>query len=503
MKIIPLSSRVFLFCLAGVIFFGYSFALSNSFKTDDDRIVIVANQALRDASGLEAIVTGSISGDRAYYRPMVSLSHFAEYQLFGLNALFYYLTNILLHAANAFSVFFLLKKFIQQQSLVQLMAFFYAIHPIHWAAVSNVAGRPILLSAFFVLAAFNLAFSPRQSLNILSLACFAFALLSKESAVMFPFVFAVFLFFQTGETKLSTLKRTSGYLAVLALYFVLRGALAMTNVAHWRNAQEFILGTATFIKSVLLYLRLLVLPLDLHFDRSVAVLNTYQWPLAVILFAVAIVFLAAVIRLRRQLTGTEKFFIVWFFLELVPVSSVLVLIGVQPGFVLAGEQFLYVASIPALGLFVLLAKRFGAYLTRKNVLSPRAGYFVIIALGFFYSVTLITMAMHARSETLMYKRTLHFAPHNLRVRRALGVQLVLQEKLEEAGRHFKITCRANPLDAFSCISLGKTLADQGLYEEALGEYKRVKNPGNYRELLAHNIAAVEQILEKRKMKEGR
>jgi len=58
----------------------------------------------------------------------------------------------------------------------------FAVHPIHTEAVTSIVGRPELLAAGFLLAAWILHL---RDLQIPALICFALALLSKESAASF------------------------------------------------------------------------------------------------------------------------------------------------------------------------------------------------------------------------------------------------------------------------------------------------------------------------------
>ena len=73
----------------------YSFMLQESFETLDDEVSIVKNPLITSFSNLPQIFKTSFFEGNAYYRPLVTTSFMVEYHFFGLNAYFYYVTNML------------------------------------------------------------------------------------------------------------------------------------------------------------------------------------------------------------------------------------------------------------------------------------------------------------------------------------------------------------------------------------------------------------------------
>ena len=146
---------VFALILCGLL--AHVVVLGGSFKTMDDETSIVTNQNLRSFSSLGRIFGGSFfNGDNTYYRPLVTFSFLLDYQIAGLKAFFYYLTNLLLHLANAVLLFFTFNVLLKKKSLSFPAALLFVVHPVQWEAVANIAGRSILLCAFWQFAAFLL-----------------------------------------------------------------------------------------------------------------------------------------------------------------------------------------------------------------------------------------------------------------------------------------------------------------------------------------------------------
>ena len=116
----------------------------------------------------------------SHYRPLQTISYWADFQLWKLNTFGYHLHNILLHAINGglFLAFLLALK--KHPIAAGLATFIYCIHPLHTASVAYVAGRPDLLVAAFLLLTLLCIVKER-----IGLACFflGLGLLSKEMAL--------------------------------------------------------------------------------------------------------------------------------------------------------------------------------------------------------------------------------------------------------------------------------------------------------------------------------
>lgn len=97
-----------------------------------------------------------------FFRPLVSLTLFFDYQIWGLNPVGYHLTNIFFHGLNGFLVYQLSRllfrgaklagKFVTIFSI--LSAFIFIILPSHVEAVTWIAARSDVIATSFGLAAF-------------------------------------------------------------------------------------------------------------------------------------------------------------------------------------------------------------------------------------------------------------------------------------------------------------------------------------------------------------
>ncbi len=473
--------------IIAVVVAAYAIVLPAPFKTMDDRVSIVENPAIRSVKGIPEIFQQGFFRDRFYYRPMVNLSFMGEYHLFGLNHFYYNLDNVLLHAVNAVLVFRIAAVLLANSSMGFWVGLLFALHPLQAEAVGNISGRTILLCSFFLLTAFYLflAYERRRQVFLLAgaLIFFGFGLLSKESAAIFPGVLALYLWFRPQGTWRQKLGLLCPFALIIVGYLWWRHHLGITQLARADDAVTHILGFITFLKSLIIHLRLFILPTDLYFDRGLMLLKSFaSWQVGGILMFWIIV-ASALMQWRKRISTLVLFLLGWFALELLPVSQLVASIVIQPGMISTADHFLYLPLIPALMLLVLGAGQFIKGNSRHKYLSP-----VILKVGvggfllFFFCVT-VEQNIYAREELSMLRRSVGFEPRNARMQASLGLQYVFRGNPAQAQSHFQAAVDADPFNAQYRISLGTSLCDQGRFIECMGQYVALDNPGSYNELL--------------------
>ena len=133
--------------------------------------------------------------DHAFYRPLVTASFALDARWPGTTPRAYHVTNVLLHAAAACLVFLLLRRLGHGDGLSLGGALVFAAHPALASAVGWIPARTDLLLGVAALAAwlcFARAWEPgrgRIPSRIGHAVALLAALLSKEAAIVLPFVF--------------------------------------------------------------------------------------------------------------------------------------------------------------------------------------------------------------------------------------------------------------------------------------------------------------------------
>src|SRR3954471_10735770 len=77
--------------------------------------------------------------------PLTNISHMIEAQFFGINAGAYHTTNVLLHAATAILLFFLLKSITGRIGPSLFVAAWFAVHPLRAESVMWITERKDML----------------------------------------------------------------------------------------------------------------------------------------------------------------------------------------------------------------------------------------------------------------------------------------------------------------------------------------------------------------------
>jgi len=254
-----------LFMLVALLAF---FTIGSDFLFIDDTILVVNNPQVHfSLKNLAAIFTKPLGQiyDAAdyplrfiYYRPALSLLYMLNNTVWGINPVGFHLSNLLLHLLTTILIYRTgLLLFARNSGISLLAAAIFCVHPVHNELVSRVAMNENLLGIFMAASLYFYL----QERRPLSLVAFTLALLTKESAVMLPFVL---LFFELRKQRLrEALRFLWPYVAVTAVYLLIRLAVVgIPDEAEFStNLLEPLLAACSALAS---YLRLLVVPYPLN-----------------------------------------------------------------------------------------------------------------------------------------------------------------------------------------------------------------------------------------------
>ena len=137
--------------------------------------------------------------DGSFLRPLASWVLMLHYWAFGRNTLPYHLTLIFLHGQVAFTTFLVLRRLSRNNLVALLAASLFLICEDHSGTVAWIATITDLMCALFLNLAFLCHIIAREHKNKwlfgLSLILAVAAVLSKETAIVYPLVVALFEFF--------------------------------------------------------------------------------------------------------------------------------------------------------------------------------------------------------------------------------------------------------------------------------------------------------------------
>lgn len=347
-------------------------ALWNGFAMDD-LYIIVWNRLVHSADGIwRAFASPYWPPDLGgkLYRPLAVATYAIDGQIGQGSAWWFHAVNLLWHAAATVVVTALARRWTSATGALAA-GLIFAVHPVHVEAVANVIGRAELMAAVGACLAVYAALA-KDSVHWSALALFA-GLLSKENAAVAPGLILWAWMLGIGRPpRARTLVYAGTWLAIVALYLPLRGAVLEPYARLHAVAPVFVGEGPVAVRLTALaaladVARLLVFPLTLRVDYSPAertivhsVLDGRLW-LGVAFLSTWVALMVTAWRRGRPI---ETFGMGWVAIAYLPVANLLFPVGV-----LVAERALY---LPSAG-FAIAA---GAALAR---LDPRQ-FRVVLAL---------------------------------------------------------------------------------------------------------------------------
>lgn len=342
--------------------FSFSPALNNELTNWDDETYITQNQLIRslDLNHLKAIFTAPISSN---YHPLTILSLGVNYQVHGVEARGYILTNIVLHLLNTLLVFVFVYLISQRNVLIAFVtALLFGIHPMHVESVAWVSERKDVLYAFFALGGFITYWSYIQSSKKMWWAAtfllFVASVLSKSAAVVFPVLLLVLDYWAGQKWQVKLILEKLPFFIVALVFGIIaiqtQSEKAIGDYDHWHIGYRLLFACYGLV----MYMVKLLIPIDLS--------AFYPYPKIgdslPIIFYVAPVLVAAFATL---VVWSAKWSKVLAFGTLFFLASIALVLQVLPvGEAIMADRYTY---LPYIGLFWVIAYGFDFF--KKNILS--------------------------------------------------------------------------------------------------------------------------------------
>ncbi len=303
------------FIFAIVVFSLYGVSLSFDYTYYDDDVLILDKQEYLNFSNIKNIVSNTVfgKGKDKFCRPILNLTFLCEKYLYGTKPFGYHLTNIVIHLFAVFSIFlFLTLRYDKKKTLIFCLLF--ACHPAIVQAVAWIPGRnDSLLTLFVILSCYYLIRNldtNRYVFLFLHLFCFVLSLLTKETAIVIPIFYCLFLCF-----KKQTLKRFCLYLTIWSLivliYLLYRHFVLSYQIYDFSFKDAF---TAFFISLPALtkYIANIFCPVKLSVFPTMLEIN---YLLSIVS---ALIFVLFFLRLKKYNFKIISFGFIWFLFFLFP-----------------------------------------------------------------------------------------------------------------------------------------------------------------------------------------
>lgn len=387
-----------------------------------------------------------------YYRPLLLIYYLLNTVIWGLNPVGFHVLNLLLHLLTTFLVFRIaMLLFDNNRAAALLAAAFFSVHPVHNEIIGRVAMNENLLGLTMA-ASLYLWLQRRRRLSMFM---FAFALLTKESAIMLPFI--IFTFELNDKRLKDAVVKVIPYASITLLFLIVRATIVYAPDIQLLNGNfpVFILKSCAAMAA---YLKLLLVPIDLSiyypswsYDKQTAgnllltgfILMTVIW---------------ALWRWRRE--PTIRVFMLCPIILLLPViiNANNLILGFNKAFV--AERQLYVPSIFFALFIASLVRRYDDMLTGKIIC---AVILVAIPLFAYKLSTFSTVWISDKSVYSVFKRDY---PETFLARKTKAAELYGQGDLDGALAAYQALLR--PSTAGGHVPRGQSIVVPGGKNQDLG-----------------------------------
>lgn len=480
----------------------------------DDQVYVTHNQHVRTGLTHGNIIWAFTNSNR----PLTWLSHMLDCQLFGLNAGWHHIVNLLLHLANTLLLFSVLLQMTKAPWRSLFVAGAFALHPMHVESVAWIAERKDVLSTLFwmltMIAYLRYVRRPAVSRYLLTLILFILGLMAKPMLVTLPFVLLLLDYWPLERMRITNHRediglddanannipqKPIGYLILEKVPFLIFSIISsvitfmdksklgvFTTVENLSLSRK--IGNA--IVSYVIYIDKMIWPSRLavfypHPGNSLSMTKVVLSGALLLLIS----FLIYIARKRKYLTVGW----LWYLGVLVPVIGF-----IQTGSHAWADRFSY---IPSIGLFIIVAwgaKELFAKLPYRKVASAALAAAVLLACA----ICTRFQVQYWRNNTTLFEHAIKVTKNNYVAHCTLAELLLYEGKTQQAIEHFTEALRAKPDFLSALNNLGYALAKQGKYSEAEGYYRKalqikpdfVEAHSNLANALAHQGKFDEAIL---------
>ncbi len=394
----------------------------------------------------------------AYYRPILTLSFMFDAQISRASPFFYHLTNVLYHVINSILVFIFLKKLKIGERVAFFLSLLFSIHPIIAQAVAWIPGRNDSLLALFTLLSFIFYIDyleKGQGKNyFLFILFFIMAILTKETAIILPFFYLLYLVLFHKEKSHDLLEIILGFWGVFFLWFILRQS-AIKNIIYLSINEVFqalIKNSTAFF----LYLGKVFFPFNLSVLPTL-IDGTLTWGIISTFICLFLIVFSQKINWRLLIFG-----ICWLILFLFPNF-------VRPNTQIAPDFLEHRFYLPFVGLLIFFASL--NLVNQFLSLSLRKNFFLIFLLGIFFITTFLHL-FNFRNRLVFWQNAIKTSPSSPLAHRNFGAMLYFEGKINEAKKEYEKALQLNPDEPMAHNNIGVIYLDQNKLNEAEKEFKK-------------------------------
>ncbi len=448
---------------------------SFDFVNFDDNTYILMNDNIMSGLTLQGVCWAFSTFDADFWHPLTRLSLMLDYQLYGLNAGGYHMTNVALHLLTTLLLFWLFNRMTGSVWRSAFVAAVFALHPLHVETVAWITKRKDVLCAFFGMFTLCLYILYKEKPDVkryLLVLCFFFlALMSKSMAVTLPFVMILLdywplglLRFQRGESN-ALLKQfiekipffiLSAIFSVITIY----ARPYLKTLSQDRDFYSYLL-TSRLANAPIAFITYLE---KTFWPRDMAVYYPFSLQVPFWQFLCSVILILCISMIVVRVMKRLPFLFVgwfWYFITILPVIGIM-----QVSSRAQSDNYTY---IPSIGIFIMVAWGIPLLMSQE-----RLQKMILVPVSV---VILIVLAILAWQQCGYWKNSITLWNHTLRVTKdnymahtKLAFFLSEQGRKEEALEHFSRVVSIKPNVAQSYFNRGICYYELGRYHLAISDF---------------------------------
>jgi protein O-mannosyl-transferase len=460
--------------LAILTWFVFGQTLRHDFVNYDDPRYVYQNTRITSGLNVSGLVWAFTHIHSENWHPLTTITHMLDCQLYGLNAGWHHLTNVLLHGAAAILLFFALQHMTGALWQSAFVAAVFTVHPLHVESVAWIAERKDVLSAVFfmltMLVYVRYTRAPSIGRYLIVAFMFALGLMSKPMLVTVPLVLLLLDYWPLVRIKGPKSDRGRQLLRLIAekipLLALAAGSSVVTFVAQqaavgWTEQLPIMARINNAIVTYVVYLGQMFWPAKLapFYPHPENRLPSWEIVLALAVI-IGITTVAVVLRKTAPYLITGWF---WYVGMLVPVIGL-----VQVGWQGHADRYTY---LPQIGLYIAgtwAVADLTASWRRQRIALASAAMIVVGALAWR---AWIETSYWRDSETL-FTHALNVTKDNDVAQNNLGIVYLQRGQLDEAISRLQAAIDLRPENGPAHNNLAKALLQKGRIAEAMVHYRK-------------------------------
>ena len=433
----------------------------------DDPVYITENNQVQSGITIDGFRWAFTTKYFGLWNPLVWLSFMADYQLYGLNAGGYHVTNLILHILSTLLLFWLFNRMTGAVWKSAFVAAFFALHPLHVESVAWVSERKDVLSAFFWMLTLCLYVyyteKPVIKRYLLIVFSFVLALLSKPMVITLPVIMILLDYWPLGRFAsqkdnlfLWQLKEKLPIVVLSVITVLITYYTPSTHTSYELLPLETRLANAPV--AFVIYL------VKTFWPHNMTIFYPFPFQIPVWKITLSLLFIIFSSSIMILKTRRLPYFFVgwfWFIISIAPAMGI-----IQIGDFAMTDRYHY---LPSIGISIMLAWGIPFFIRNKSAEKQILFPLSILVLMILAVITW-KQCGYWKNSVELWKHAITVTKNNFLAHNNLAIALFAEGKNEEAIHYYNKAITLKPFEVVPHHNKAIVYTKTGQYHLAIDSY---------------------------------